>query len=60
MRVQAADKRGRPVTIGGRTTSIGIAAATGPTTELDPLLRAADAALYEAKQQGRDRIHVAR
>ncbi|GAA4421633.1 GGDEF domain-containing protein [Actinokineospora soli] len=60
MRVQAADKRGRPVTIGGRTTSIGIATATRPTTELDPLLRAADAALYEAKQQGRDRIHVAR
>ncbi|MGW5053435.1 diguanylate cyclase [Actinokineospora sp. NPDC004072] len=59
MQVAAADKRGRPVTIWGRTTSIGIAAGTGPTTDLDALLRAADAALYEAKQQGRDRIQVA-
>ncbi|GGS43075.1 GGDEF domain-containing protein [Actinokineospora fastidiosa] len=59
LHVPATDKRGRPVTIGGRTTSIGIAAGSGPATDLDALLRAADAALYEAKQQGRDRIRVA-
>ncbi len=59
MRVQAADKRGRPVTIRGRTTSIGIASGGGGGVELEWLLRSADAALYEAKQQGRDRIRTA-
>jgi diguanylate cyclase (GGDEF)-like protein len=59
MRVEAADKRGRRVMIGGRTTSIGIAAGVGDGVELERLLRAADAALYEAKQQGRDRIRSA-
>ncbi|MGX7827246.1 diguanylate cyclase [Actinokineospora sp. 24-640] len=59
MRVSATDKRGRRVTIFGRTTSIGIAGGAGPRTDLDTLLRSADAALYEAKRHGRDRIRVA-
>jgi diguanylate cyclase (GGDEF)-like protein len=37
------------------TASFGVAEADGPTT-LDRLLDAADAALYRAKEQGRDRV----
>ena len=40
------------------TLSIGIAMAGGVSTSLDALLRDADAALYEAKAGGRDRMAV--
>jgi diguanylate cyclase (GGDEF)-like protein len=58
MRVPATDKRGQPVTIEGRTTSVGIAGGLDGTAELDALLHAADAALYEAKVGGRNQIKV--
>jgi diguanylate cyclase (GGDEF)-like protein len=58
MRVPATDKRGQPVTIEGRTTSVGIAGGPDGTAELDALLHAADAALYEAKVGGRNQIKV--
>jgi diguanylate cyclase (GGDEF)-like protein len=58
MRVPATDKRGQPVTIEGRTTSVGIAGGHDGTAELDALLHAADAALYEAKVGGRNQIKV--
>uniref|UniRef100_UPI00135764A3 GGDEF domain-containing protein n=1 Tax=Roseomonas sp. 18066 TaxID=2681412 RepID=UPI00135764A3 len=50
-----------PAAPGGRVTvSLGVAARIpGPGTSADMLLRAADAALYEAKHQGRDRIATA-
>jgi diguanylate cyclase (GGDEF)-like protein len=44
---------GLPVTI-----SIGVAAARGADVSYDALFRAADAALYEAKRAGRDRVVV--
>jgi diguanylate cyclase (GGDEF)-like protein len=44
---------GLPVTI-----SIGVAAARGAEVGYDALFRAADAALYEAKRAGRDRVVV--
>jgi diguanylate cyclase (GGDEF)-like protein len=44
---------GLPVTI-----SIGVAAARGAEVSYDALFRAADAALYEAKRAGRDRVVV--
>jgi diguanylate cyclase (GGDEF)-like protein len=58
MRVAATDKRGQPVTIEGRTTSVGIAAGDDGTAELAALLHAADAALYEAKVSGRNQIKL--
>lgn len=58
MRVPATDKRGQPVTIEGRTTSVGIAAGHDGTAELAALLHAADAALYDAKVGGRNRIRL--
>ena len=40
------------------TISIGVAAARGEGVGYDALLRAADAALYEAKRAGRNRVVV--
>jgi diguanylate cyclase (GGDEF)-like protein len=40
------------------TVSVGVAALDGPGTELTDLLAAADAALYYAKQTGRNKTHV--
>jgi diguanylate cyclase (GGDEF)-like protein len=41
------------------SVSIGVASCTGKNT-VDELLAAADAALYEAKSQGRNRIQYTR
>ncbi|WP_169514612.1 GGDEF domain-containing protein [Actinokineospora enzanensis] len=59
MTVAATDKRGQPVVISGRTTSIGVAAAPGALADLELLLRHADAAVYEAKHAGRDQVRCA-
>jgi len=45
-----------PVTI---TASVGVAMYPSAGTELDELIRSADAALYTAKRAGRDRVRVA-
>ena len=45
--------------LGGVTLSIGVAALPNHGTTLDALLRAADAALYAAKAEGRDRVKAA-
>ena len=41
------------------TISIGVAVYPGSAATLDDLLRAADAALYQAKADGRNRVHAA-
>jgi diguanylate cyclase (GGDEF)-like protein len=41
------------------TTSVGVAVREGPDGDADRLIRRADAAMYEAKQQGRNRVVVA-
>jgi diguanylate cyclase (GGDEF)-like protein len=38
------------------TMSVGVSAAAGEEAAYEPLFRAADAALYEAKREGRDRV----
>ena len=45
--------------IRGVTTSVGVAAFPAHGTTMAGLLRAADAALYAAKRQGRDRVEIA-
>ncbi len=45
--------------IGRLSISIGVAVFQGPADTLDALLARADAALYRAKAQGRDRVEVA-
>jgi diguanylate cyclase (GGDEF)-like protein len=54
---------GEPFRVEGRdlrmTTSVGVAVHEGPDGDGDRLLRRADAAMYEAKQQGRNQVVVA-
>ena len=45
--------------IGRLSVSIGVAVFQGPADTLDALLARADAALYRAKAQGRNRVEVA-
>ena len=54
LRVRDADK-----SFGGITLSLGVAIYPQHGRTMDTLLRAADAALYRAKQEGRDRVAVA-
>jgi diguanylate cyclase (GGDEF)-like protein len=41
------------------TMSLGVASANGEAVEFEPLFRAADAALYDAKRAGRNRVVAA-
>ena len=43
----------------GATVSIGVATSFEPVTDIAPLIGRADAALYDAKRQGRNRVQVA-
>ncbi|HET9906271.1 MAG TPA: diguanylate cyclase [Anaerolineales bacterium] len=54
LRVRDADK-----SLGGITLSLGVAIYPQHGRTMDIILRAADAALYRAKQEGRDRVVVA-
>ena len=57
--VRTSDKRGGPVAITGRTTSVGISVCPDHGEELEVLLKIADAAVYEAKESGRDQVRMA-
>jgi diguanylate cyclase (GGDEF)-like protein len=59
LQVPTTDKRGGPVAISGRTTSVGIAIYPHHGSTLNELLRFADAAVYEAKENGRDQVKLA-
>jgi diguanylate cyclase (GGDEF)-like protein len=57
--VISTDKRGGPAVISGRTTSVGVAARPDHASTLPDLLQAADAAVYVAKESGRDQVVAA-
>lgn len=57
--VATTDKRGGPVVISGRTTSIGVAGRPEDASTLQDLLRMADRAVYDAKEGGRDQVRLA-
>ncbi|HEX2130351.1 MAG TPA: GGDEF domain-containing protein [Actinophytocola sp.] len=59
LHVPTTDKRGGPVAITHRTTSIGVAVYPDNAKTLGDLLQAADAAVYEAKENGRDQVRLA-
>lgn len=59
MEIATTGRRGAPVTIIDRTTSIGIAAYPQHGHTVEELLHAADAAVYEAKERGRDQVRFA-
>jgi diguanylate cyclase (GGDEF)-like protein len=59
LHVPTTDKRGGPVAISERTTSIGVAVYPAHGEALDSLLQAADAAVYEAKEGGRNQVRMA-
>jgi diguanylate cyclase (GGDEF)-like protein len=59
LHVPTTDKRGGPVAITHRTTSIGVAVYPKHAKALDDLLQAADAAVYEAKEKGRNQVRLA-
>lgn len=57
--VVTSDKRGGPAMITNRTTSIGVAGLPGDAVDLTELVQAADAAVYAAKEAGRDQVRLA-
>ncbi|MBA0125124.1 GGDEF domain-containing protein [Haloechinothrix sp. YIM 98757] len=59
-KIVTTNKRGGSATITGRTTSIGVAVYPQHADSLETLVQAADAAVYEAKEQGRDQVRYAR
>ncbi|WP_084469842.1 GGDEF domain-containing protein [Amycolatopsis benzoatilytica] len=58
-RISTTDKRGGSALITGRTASIGVALLGVNGTTLEQLLHAADAAVYTAKEGGRNQVRFA-
>lgn len=59
MRIVTTNKRGDPITVAGRTASIGVAVHPSHGDSLEALMQAADAAVYEAKEGGRNQVRLA-
>lgn len=59
LRITTTDKRGEMTTIIDRTASIGVAVYPDHGTSLETLMQAADAAVYEAKEGGRNQVRIA-
>ena len=59
LRIGTTDKRGGQTVITERTTSVGIAVFPQHGATLDELTQAADAAVYEAKEAGRNQARMA-
>lgn len=57
--IHTTGRRGSPVTISDRTTSVGISVHGEHGSTLNELLHAADEAVYEAKDHGRDQVRFA-
>jgi len=58
-RIVTTDKRGGRAQISGRTTSIGVSLFGPNGTSIEQLLHAADAAVYTAKEGGRNQVRFA-
>jgi diguanylate cyclase (GGDEF)-like protein len=56
LHIVTTDKRGDPATVADRTTSIGVARHPRHGDTLERLLHSADAAVYLAKENGRDQV----
>lgn len=59
LRIGTTDKRGGQAVITERTTSVGVAVFGLHGSTLDELTQAADAAVYEAKEAGRNQVRMA-
>ncbi|MFE0022660.1 diguanylate cyclase [Amycolatopsis sp. NPDC059021] len=59
LHIVTTDKRGGQTTISDRTTSIGVALYPEHGTTMEQLLQAADAAVYVAKENGRNQVRLA-
>jgi diguanylate cyclase (GGDEF)-like protein len=59
LNVISTDKRGGPAVIANRTTSIGVSSRPENAESLADLIQIADAAVYAAKESGRDRVWLA-
>jgi diguanylate cyclase (GGDEF)-like protein len=59
LHIAVVDRLGQDRVISGLTASVGAAVFPDTATELSPLLLAADEALYQAKNNGRDRVATA-
>ncbi|XMG37255.1 GGDEF domain-containing protein [Amycolatopsis bartoniae] len=59
LRIVTTDKRGDQITVSGRTASIGVAVFPDHGDSLEKLMQAADAAVYEAKEGGRNQVRLA-
>lgn len=59
LRIGSTDKRGERITVSERTASIGVAVYPDHGDSLEKLMQAADAAVYEAKEGGRNQVRLA-
>lgn len=59
LRIVTTNKRGEQITVSERTASIGVAVYPDHGDSLEKLMQAADSAVYEAKEGGRNQVRLA-